>query len=226
MKQSRTQNIELGISILMAVFFLLSVGSGCSRQNSEPGTQNSDPAQVGIEEVFVDNYPEKADSVQVSISESEGDLLKGAVSMDGVSNHVFYAAKVDGEWDVVYDPEQRQYECDLLRGYGFSEAIIEGCEEPEAEFTVGDAKGIQMAFADIYHKNVEDINIRVSQRTAKHARGSVQFAGEQGGGMFLAVKDQGIWDIVVDGHGAYECKFVEPYDFPEEMVHDCYQDSN
>lgn len=222
MKQSRTQNNELRTSILMVVLFLLLVGSGCSQQNSEHGTQNSDPVQVGIEEVFADNYPEKAENISLNITQSEGDLVKGQISMDGVQANVFYAAKVDGDWEVIYDPEQRPYNCELLRGYNFPDDMLAGCKEPDAEFTIADAQGIQGAFADIYHKNIEDITIKVDKYDATHARGVVQFAGEQGGGMFLAVKDQGAWDVVIDGNGAYECKFVEPYDFPADMIEDCY----
>lgn len=226
MKLYRTTKYELTSRIIIGLLFLLLIGAGCDQSGDEQRAGNDDPTVVGITEVFADNYPEKSDSVAVSITESNGDWVKGKVSMEGVREHIFFAAKVNGEWDVLYDPDQNPYECELLTGYEFPETMTEGCREPEAEFTIADAQGIQMAFADIYHKNIEDINIRVSQRTAKHARGSVQFAGEQGGGMFLAVKDQGTWDIVVDGHGAYECKFVEPYDFPEEMVEDCYSETN
>lgn len=206
---------------------LLILGAGCDDKNNlVPTTSNADPAIAGITEVFEDNYPEKAGSVQVSIDEEDGDLLKGMVSMDGTNDHVFYAAKVNGEWDVIYDPKQQPYDCGLLKGYDFKENMIMGCREPEAEFTIADAQGIQSAFADIYHKNIEDITIKVNDYTAMHARGTVQFEGEPGGGMFLAVKDQGAWDIVVDGNGVYECRFVEPYNFPEEMVKDCYEPSN
>ncbi len=227
MKLHRTTNFELRTTIVIGLLFLLLIGAGCDQSNDEQRTVNKDSTVVGIAEVFADNYPEKADSIEVKIIESDWGWVKGEVSMVGVDSHDFYAAKVKDAWDVIYDPEQNPYECALLNSYNFPQEMIQDCkkqeEEDDDEFTIEDARGIQMAFADMYHKNIEDINIRVSQTTANHARGTVQFAGERGGGMFLAVKDQGTWDVVVDGHGVYECNFVEPYDFPQEMVEDCYQ---
>jgi hypothetical protein len=197
-------------------------GAGCDSVNNEQGTVNGDPVVIAIEEVFVDNYPEHASSVVVSISKTEGDLVKGNVALSQGMPHIFYAAKVEGDWDVIYDPEQKPYDCETLKGYEFSEKMIKGCKELDVEFTVADAQTIQKMLADKHGKTIEEVVAKVDKYDADHARGSVQFVGEQGGGIFLAAKEDGSWKIVVDGNGAYECSFIAQYGFPDEMVSDCY----
>ncbi len=212
----RTKYLVTGLGI----FVLL--GAGCNQSsNNEQRVSSDNSVVVALEEVFADNYQNGANDVSVEINEDEGDFVRGYVSMKNADKNDFMAFKADNEWSVIYDPDQKSYGCDLLRQYNFPENMMGGCKEPDVEFTIADAQEIQGAFADIYHKSIEDITIKVDKYDALHARGSVQFVGEQGGGLFLAVKDQGIWDVVVDGNGSYECKFVEPYDFPEGMVSDC-----
>jgi len=215
----QTSNVKRIISV---IFLTLLLGAGCDQSsNNEPQNTNNDTVVMALKEVFADNYQTGVEDVEVTINEDQVDFVRGYVSMQDVDNNDFMAFKADNEWSIIYDPEQKPYDCSLLRQYNFPEDMMGGCKEPNVEFTVGDAQGIQSAFADIYHKNVEDITIKVEKYDATHARGSVQFAGELGGGMFLAVKDQSVWDVVIDGNGSYECKFVEPYNFPEDMIQDC-----
>ncbi|MDF1496682.1 MAG: hypothetical protein P1P90_01310 [Patescibacteria group bacterium] len=209
-------------SLTSVIFLVLLFGAGCNQSsNGESQVTNIDSVVVAIEEVFADNYKTGVNDVKVEINEDEGDFVRGYVSMPGVDKNDFMAFKADDEWSVIYDPEQKPYECDLLRQYNFPEDMMGNCKPADAEFTIADARDIQMAFADIYHKNIEDITVKVDKYDATHARGSVQFAGEQGGGMFLAVKDQGAWDVVVDGNGTYECEAIDVYEFPEDMITDC-----
>lgn len=211
----RTKYLVMGLGM-----FLL-LGAGCNNDPKIEPQLSGDPVVLALEEVFADNYQNDANNVLVEINEDEGDFVRGYVSMKNADKNDFMAFKADGEWSVIYDPDQKPYGCDLLRQYNFPENMMGGCKEPDVEFTIADAQEIQGVFADIYHKSIDDITIKVDKYDALHARGTVQFAGEQGGGLFLAVKDQGAWDVVIDGNGSYECKFVEPYDFPEDMVSDC-----
>lgn len=68
--------------------------------------------------------------------------------------------------------------------------------------------------------NSEDIVITVSKNDGQFARGSVkEKTSETGGGMFLAKKIGGQWEIVFDGNGAPDCVVLKTtYSFPKEML--------
>jgi hypothetical protein len=199
------------------------MGAGCSPEVEDQNSKAVNPDVVLIQEVFMDNYPEAGENVRVEITETDGEHVKGNVVLNNSASKKFYAVKLSGDWSVMYKDEPGEYDCELLRNYEFTENMIMGCKEAVVEFTIADAQGIQRAFADKYIKKIEDITIKIDNYTAIHARGVVQFAGESGGGMFLAVKDRGTWHLVFDGNGAYECSITDPYTFPEDMIYDCVQ---
>jgi len=43
-----------------------------------------------------------------------------------------------------------------------------------------------------------------------------------GGGMYFAANTDDGWVIVWDGNGVISCADIEPYDFPTEMIPECY----
>lgn len=88
-----------------------------------------------------------------------------------------------------------------------------------------DIDAITKSLALKHNKPVGEVNISVSQNTGTHAKGSVSFSGEAGGGMWLATTEQGIWTIVYDGNGVVPCADIEPYNFPKDMVPECYDEA-
>lgn len=84
-----------------------------------------------------------------------------------------------------------------------------------------DSTGIKTAMAKKYNKSEADVNISVSKIDATHAWGTVSFAGEMGGGWFLAFKNPDGWIIVDDGNGTISCEKIAPYNFPVDMVPEC-----
>jgi Holliday junction resolvase len=214
-----TSSSVIVLTLGFAVLGLM--GAGCSPEVEDQDVKAVNPDVALIQEVFMDNYPEAGENVRVEITETDGEHVKGNVVLNNSASKKFYAVKLSGDWSVIYKDEPGEYDCELLRNYEFTENMIMGCKDPVVEFTIADAQGIQKAFADKYHKNVEDITIKVDKYTALHARGTVQFSDEPGGGLFLAVKEKGEWDLVFDGNGMYGCEIVESYNFPEDMVADC-----
>lgn len=68
-----------------------------------------------------------------------------------------------------------------------------------------------------------NIAFSISKNTGKYATGNVNTKGEEiGGGYWLAVKTEAGWLIVYDGQAQPECSKVDPYDFPVDMVPECY----
>jgi len=85
---------------------------------------------------------------------------------------------------------------------------------------------IKAAFAEKFSKQVNEVNITISDYQPGFAKGGVSFAGEMGGGWFLATEVGGIWVIADDGNGTISCEKIEPYNFPVSMVSECWSDAS
>lgn len=88
-----------------------------------------------------------------------------------------------------------------------------------------DADKIRKVLANKYSKNTEETEISVSKNTGTHATGSVRFAGEMGGGMWLAYKDGENWIVTYDGQGTIPCSAVDPYNFPTDIAPECWDET-
>lgn len=99
---------------------------------------------------------------------------------------------------------------------------------PEATVSVdeGEEKSalqqIKEAFAEKYNKSVEEVDLTIDNNTGTHANGLVRFAGEVGGGWWLSFKETSGWIIVADGNGSVLCEDVEDYNFPVDIVPECW----
>lgn len=70
------------------------------------------------------------------------------------------------------------------------------------------------------------IDFSISKSTGKYATGGVSSKdSEVGGGYWLAVKVEGEWIIAFDGQSSPACSKVDLYEFPTDMVPECF-DSN
>lgn len=80
-------------------------------------------------------------------------------------------------------------------------------------------------------KNNWDPNIKleitIKTNDGKYASGGVTEKGAMGGGgMFFAIKDQGVWKIVADGNGITQCSELAPYpDFPISLIPQCWDET-
>jgi hypothetical protein len=102
-------------------------------------------------------------------------------------------------------------------------------EEPGEETvpqTKSDLELLKEAFAAKYSHPVSETEVTISSQTGPYASGGIHFAGQMGGGWFLAYKQaDGTWIIVADGNGTVPCEAIEPYNFPVAMVPECWDDS-
>ncbi|HUW21477.1 MAG TPA: hypothetical protein VMW41_02295 [Candidatus Bathyarchaeia archaeon] len=83
---------------------------------------------------------------------------------------------------------------------------------------------IKQAFAQKYEKPISEIEVTISKDTGIYASGGIKFAGEIGGAMWLAYDEDGNWQLVFDGQGTVPCSAVDPYDFPIEIVPECWDE--
>ena len=98
-------------------------------------------------------------------------------------------------------------------------------EETTTESEQDQAKAaIKAAFAEKFNKQVDEVNITISDYQPSFAKGGVTFAGEMGGGWFLAAEVGGTWVIADDGNGTITCEKIEPYNFPVSMVSECWSE--
>lgn len=78
---------------------------------------------------------------------------------------------------------------------------------------------LQKIFAAKYPKYAKTMQVIVDQEVADHVRGSIIFENSAPGGLFLALKINGAWQIVFDGNGAVDCnKMRTQYGFPDEIL--------
>jgi len=85
-----------------------------------------------------------------------------------------------------------------------------------------DLQLISEAFGEKYGKPAGDVDVNISENTGTYVKGGVRFAGELGGGWFLAFNDGSGWIIVADGNGSVMCADIEGYNFPVSMVPECW----
>jgi len=82
-------------------------------------------------------------------------------------------------------------------------------------------QSMQQELATKYKKSVSDVEITISKELDNHAKGMVSFKGEDGGGMWFAIREKGGWLLVHDGQGPMTCQLAEENAFPKELVPGC-----
>lgn len=85
----------------------------------------------------------------------------------------------------------------------------------------GTAAQLAQLFAQKYDRPVESIIIGINEDTGMFAKGSVQYEGQFGGGLWFAAKTDKGWEIAFDGNGIMPCSAANGYDFPASMVPHC-----
>lgn len=92
--------------------------------------------------------------------------------------------------------------------------------------TKSDLEQIKEAFAKKYSKSITEVKVTISKNIGTYANGGVQFEGEIGGGWWLAYNDGSQWIIVADGNGSVMCEDIKAYNFPSDMVPECWDEVN
>ena len=103
--------------------------------------------------------------------------------------------------------------------------VVESQQLPEESTptetpTKSDEELITAALAKKHGWNPDDIIVTVSKNDGQFARGGVkEKSSEVGGGMFLAVKKNGDWEIAFDGNGVPDCTELKTtYSFPSDIL--------
>jgi hypothetical protein len=92
---------------------------------------------------------------------------------------------------------------------------------PETPASEAVEQSVARSLAQKYDRTPESINIQVQLNTGEHAKGSVQFSGEPGGGLWFAAYTESGWETVFDGNGIVSCEIVEKHNFPVDIISGC-----
>jgi hypothetical protein len=123
--------------------------------------------------------------------------------------------------------ETDEHGCMLMAGYTWCEEKQkclreweEKCEpDPDSPPPKRSYSLIEEAL--VKKRGVKNFTLGIRKLTLSHFRGR---AAEEPDGLVLAAKRNNDWVIVFDGEGGYSCEIVEPYNFPEDMISDCYSE--
>jgi hypothetical protein len=85
---------------------------------------------------------------------------------------------------------------------------------------------IKKGFATKYKKPNNSFVLSISMYDATHAKGSISFKDEMGGGLWFGAKVDEAWKLVWDGNGIIDCEIVNKYDFPVDMIPGCVDTKN
>jgi len=115
--------------------------------------------------------------------------------------------------------DRDEHGCIGSAGYSWCENKQKCLRSWEEECFFSTEDGIKYAFSEKYKKNTDEVKLDIIKETANHAFGGVKFGEGPTGGMFLAVKFNGIWNLVYDGNGSADCeKLIEEFQFPRDML--------
>jgi len=100
-----------------------------------------------------------------------------------------------------------------------------------AKFSLTDSQAVkakvalEKVFMDKYGKSLGQIVVSLGELQGDYARGGVHFApfGQPaGGGMVLAYRQDGQWQLAFDGNGSFSCQMLEDLGFPKDFQEGCY----
>lgn len=98
-------------------------------------------------------------------------------------------------------------------------------KQSEQQVQISDEEAITKAMATRHNRPVNEVDLTVNKNTGNHASGLVKFDGDISGGWWLAAKDNGEWVVVADGNGTVLCDDIDSYNFPTDMVPECWDET-
>ena len=113
--------------------------------------------------------------------------------------------------------DKDEHGCIGSAGYSWCEAKNKCLRVWEEKCDSGAELEVQRILADKYRKALSEVSVTVIRSDGSHAAGSVTFGqgGPGEGGMFLAIKTGGKWEVVYDGNGSIDCaKMRQQYQLP------------
>jgi hypothetical protein len=96
---------------------------------------------------------------------------------------------------------------------------------PVADETEMIKAAVKLGLIDEHGPNAANMVVTVSKIDGASASGGAIEPGSVGGGMWLATKVNGNWELIWDGNGTISCQIIAPYNFPISMVPECWDEN-
>jgi len=164
-----------------------------------------------------------------ALTQAEAIVIAGSSDCTGVgalSDDVYYNENSHTWWiDLERMPELENDGCNPACVVSEETKTAEvnwrctGLIPPESSISTT-KRTLEQLFGQKYPTYADSVTVSITQEDESHARGNVIFVTGEPGGLFLATKIDGAWQIVHDGNGEIPCSLAE-YGFPEEMISDC-----
>lgn len=110
--------------------------------------------------------------------------------------------------------------CIINKGYTWCDLTAKCFKSSEEKCELSIEEAVRSLLVEKYKKDPNEVIVAVSQNDDTHAVGAVGIGtGDQiEGGMFIAIKQDGAWELVYDGNGAADCPALEKIGFPSNMI--------
>jgi len=190
----------------------------------------------GIKEAFAEKYPEwDMEKVVIEVGNQKGKYAMGTAWLSEVEGGGWLAFMNNNRWEIIWDGNG-VIDCLSVDQYDFPVEMVSECWDEEKGVMVdraGDADkiGYQMEeeairqAIDEHDNEMMAVEVTFDEIADKVAKGEVTYP-EGVGGWWLAVKENGQWQVLAVGSDVVDCAMIEPYDFPPEMVSSCYDWTN
>ncbi|MBN2095985.1 hypothetical protein JW752_01140 [Candidatus Peregrinibacteria bacterium] len=164
-------------------------------------------------------FPEPADEIPVEDTEEENVTDEEVVDEEAVDDE-----EMDEEEDMPEEEMDEEEDEAPAEGEGTSDE-----DDEEAVEETDDNDVFVQAFLNKYpdwEEKLDTLELTVNSNDGSFASGGVSFAEEIGGAAWFAANTDDGWVIAWDGNGTIGCAEIEPYDFPLEMIPECWDDEN
>jgi len=204
-----------------------------------------------IKKAFYKKYPNwENKNLNVSIDTNIDKYAIGNFEFEG-GNGVWFAAKNTNDWTLVTFSYIGYFGvCQDFNKYNFPIEIIPDCWDTEKKILIDtsnpekfylngltrdDKNKLKDAFIT-YIKNKtgnsdyldKEFFVYVRKNTEKHLKGMILVGGIENRSVpyFLAVKINNNWKIIHHGQDIPLCNAIKPYNFPNTMVPECWDEKN
>lgn len=181
-----------------------------------------------IKKLFAKKYNIAVSEISLTFNYEVDRYLRGLVQVGEPgpgSSGLFLAAKIEGEWEIVFDGNG-SFSCSNTRGYGFPEYMISDCEEDveRSGFMPKEEEIIKTLLSEKLWIASSSLLVRFEQQTSDHMRGTWHLANkEKEMRTFLAAFKDEEWVIAHDGRGVMNCDKLTELDFPILMMLECHE---